>query len=118
MGLQPNYITIRINGQTPRDRKTKQKAIIYRLNQQIKYLYRKKQHLNRNLDHQHLDAANHYKGMWQHALEEIDKQNNKYMESRYKTLNKKMDNLKKQTQEQSQTNHRFKTIQKQPNNQE
>jgi len=38
--------------------------------------------------------------MWQHALEEIDKQNNKYMENRYETLNKKLDKLKKQhTQE-------------------
>jgi len=38
--------------------------------------------------------------MWQHALEEIDKQNNKYMESRYETLNKKLDKLKRQhTQE-------------------
>jgi len=98
MGLQPNYIPIRINGQTPRDKKTKQKALIYRLNQEIKYLYQKKQLLNRNFYHQHLDATYHYKGMWQHALKEIDKQNNKYMESRYKTLNKKLDNLKKQTQ--------------------
>jgi ABC-type Zn uptake system ZnuABC Zn-binding protein ZnuA len=33
-------------------------------------------------------------------LEEMDKQNNKYMENRYKTLNKKLDKLKRQhTQE-------------------
>jgi len=37
-------------------------------------------------------------------LEEIDKQNNKYMENRYKTLNKKPDKIKKQhTQEISTT---------------
>jgi hypothetical protein len=40
------------------------------------------------------------------------------MESRYKTLNKKLDNQKKQTQKQSQTTQRSKKIQKQPNNQE
>ena len=38
--------------------------------------------------------------MWQRALQETDKQNNKYMENRYKTLNKKLDKLKRQhTQE-------------------
>jgi len=46
--------------------------------------------------------------MWQHALEEIDKQNNKCMESMYKTPNKKLDNQKKQTQKQSQTTQRSK----------
>ena len=46
--------------------------------------------------------------MWQHALEEIDKQNNKYMEGRFKKLNRKLDNLKKQTQEQPQTTQRSK----------
>ena len=100
MDLQPNYIMIKINGQTPRDKRTKQKGVIYRINQEIKYLYQKKQYLNTNLYHQHLQAAHLYKGMWQHALEEIDKQNNKYMENRYETLNKKLDKLKKQhTQE-------------------
>jgi hypothetical protein len=38
MNLQPNYIEIKCNGQTPRDKRTKQKAIIYRINQEIKYL--------------------------------------------------------------------------------
>jgi len=59
--LQPNYITIRINGQTPRDKRTKQKAVIYRTNQEIKYLYQKKQCLNTNLYRQHLQAAHLYK---------------------------------------------------------
>ena len=46
--------------------------------------------------------------MWQHALEEINIQNNKYMESRYETLNKKLDKLKKHIHEQSQTTQRSK----------
>ena len=118
MNLQPNYIAIKINGQTPRDKRTNQKAIIYRINQEIKYLYQKKQYLNTKLYHQHLQAAHQYKGMWQHALEEIDKQNNKYMENSYKALNKKLDKLKIQhTQEISRIHQkaRKKTeIKKQP----
>jgi hypothetical protein len=35
--------------------------------------------------------------MWQRALQETDKQNYKYMENRYKTLNKKLDEIKKTT---------------------
>ena len=118
MNLQPNYIEIKFNGQTPRDKRTKQKAIIYRINQEIKYLYQKKQYLNTNLYHQHLQAAHLCKGMWQHALEGIDKQNNKYMENSYKALKKELDKLKVQhTQELSRIHQkaRKKTeIEKQP----
>jgi len=65
-GLKPNYISIRINGNTLRDKKTTQKAISYRLNQEIKHLCRKKQHLNQLLYQQHLKGANQYNDMLLH----------------------------------------------------
>ena len=40
--LNPNYISIRINGKTTRDEKTTQKAVKYRIGQEIKFLYKKK----------------------------------------------------------------------------
>jgi hypothetical protein len=40
--LQPSYINIRIKGNKPQDRKTTTKAVRYRLNQEVKFLYCKK----------------------------------------------------------------------------
>jgi hypothetical protein len=42
--VKPNYVNIKINGQKQQDRKTKAQAIRYRNNQEIKFLYRMKQH--------------------------------------------------------------------------
>jgi len=42
--LKPNYINIKINGQKPQDKKTTINVIRFRINQEIKFLYRKKVH--------------------------------------------------------------------------
>ena len=94
-GLKPNYISVKINGKTLQDRKTTRNAIIYRINQEVKFLYKKKQHLNQVLYQQHLKGSYYCKGMWQHALEHIGEQIDKQMENKYITLNKKLDNLQK-----------------------
>jgi len=39
--LKPNYINIKINGHKPQDKKTTINAIRFRINQEIKFLYRK-----------------------------------------------------------------------------
>jgi len=84
--LNPNYISIRIK--TTRDEKTTQKAVKYRIGQEIKFLYKKKQHLNRQLYQLQLEAAAQPNGMWQHAIVQTDELLNKTMEGRYQTLNK------------------------------
>jgi len=40
--LKPNYIKFRINRKTPQDKKTTANAIRFRINQEIKFLYRKR----------------------------------------------------------------------------
>jgi hypothetical protein len=47
--VNTNYINIKINGRKQQDRKTTTQAIRYRINQKIKFLYRKKQHLNQKM---------------------------------------------------------------------
>jgi hypothetical protein len=47
--LKPNYINIKINGNKQRDKKTTCNAVRYWINQEIKFLYRKKQNLNNQL---------------------------------------------------------------------
>ena len=59
--LKPN--NIKINGQKPQDKKTNIIAIRFRINQEIKFLYRKKQHLNQRLYYLHLEGAHQYNGM-------------------------------------------------------
>ena len=92
-GLKPNYINIKTNCRTTRDLKTNQQAVKYRIDQEIKFLYKKKQHLNGQLLQLHLERATLLNGMWQHALEKLDEALGKIMENRYQSMNKKLDIL-------------------------
>jgi hypothetical protein len=58
--LKPNYLNIKINGQKPQDKKTTTNAIRIRINQEIKFPYRKKQHLSQRLYYLHLESAHQY----------------------------------------------------------
>ena len=91
--VKPNYINIKTNGRTQQDKKTISNAIKFRTNQEIKFLYQKKQHLNQQLYRTHLQCAHEYAGMWQHIYENIDLQLNKIMEAQYTKLNNKLDKL-------------------------
>jgi len=57
--LKPNYIQFRSNGKTLRDRNTTSNAIRYRINQEMKFLHRKKQNLNTQLYLIQLECADH-----------------------------------------------------------
>jgi len=58
--VKPVYVNFKINGRKQQDRKTTTQAIRYRINQEIKFLYRKKQHSNQQLYNIHLECAQHY----------------------------------------------------------
>jgi len=61
--LKPNYINIKINWRKPQHKKTTINAIRFRINQEIKFLSRKKQHLNQRLYYLHLEGALQYDDM-------------------------------------------------------
>ena len=69
--LKPNYITVKINGHQPWDKMTAINADRFRINQEIKLLYRKKHNLNQQLYYLLLQGAHPYNGMWQHIQEYI-----------------------------------------------
>jgi len=69
--LKPKYINVKISGQKSQDKKTTINAIRFRINQEIKFLYRKKRHPNQQLYHLNLENAHQYNGMWQHIQEYI-----------------------------------------------
>ena len=74
--IKPNYINIKISGRKPQDKRTTTNAVRYRLNQEIKFLYCKKQNFNERLYNIHLECAHHCNGMWQHIQNSNDSQVN------------------------------------------
>jgi hypothetical protein len=95
--VKPNYINIRINGQKQQHKRTTAQAIRYRINQEIKFLYRKKQLLNQQLYSIHLKCAQYHNGMWQYVQNIIESKLNEDINTLYEKLNRKLDLLTKQT---------------------
>ena len=86
--LKPNYIDIIIKGNKPQDRKTTINEVRYRLNQEIKFLYCKKQNLNHQLYNIQFKCMHCSNGMWQHMQSSIDSQVNDFMDKTYQTQQK------------------------------
>jgi len=67
--------------------KTANQAIRYRINQEIKFLYCKKQHINQKLYNIHLECTQQCNGMWQYVQHNMDSKLNADMDLLYKKLN-------------------------------
>jgi len=72
LNYNPNKIGFKMNGRKQQDRKPAAKAVKFRINQENKFQYKRKQHLNRQLYQSHLECAHHYNVMWQHIQTIID----------------------------------------------
>ena len=110
--VKPGYIHIRISGGRQwDDNKTTNQAIRHKINQELKFLYRKKQHINQILYGIHLDCAHQFNGMWQYIQSNIDEKLRADMNTLYTKLNKKLDNLTHHTRgdhkniDKTNTNH-------------
>jgi hypothetical protein len=66
-----NYISLKINGRRQQDIRTTTHAIKFRINQEIKFLYKKKQHLNQQLYQKQLECANQQNDMLPHPSHNI-----------------------------------------------
>jgi hypothetical protein len=84
--VKPNYWNIKINCNKQQDKRTAANAIRYRINQEIKFLYRKKQYLNQRLYNAHLKCAYHYNGMWRYVRNIIESELNHTMNILYKSV--------------------------------
>jgi exonuclease VII large subunit len=91
--LTPKYINISVNGSNQQSKRRKAAAVRHRINQELKFLYRKKQQLNSTLYHLHLECSNYWGGMWQHIRTNIDDQLHSVIDNTYTNLNKKLDTL-------------------------
>ena len=80
--LTPNYISIRINGKSQQYQKTVGAATLFRINQEIKFLYIKKQKLNKQLYNLHLKCAT----IWQKLLSYYSINNRQKIATRIRIL--------------------------------
>jgi hypothetical protein len=62
--LSPKYIGIKIKGNNPRNQRTIKVATQYRLKQELKFLYVKKQRLSEHLYKLHLECASSWPNTW------------------------------------------------------
>jgi hypothetical protein len=108
--LQPQYVNVKTSGTSKRSHDTKKAAIRYRINAELKYLYKKKINQNKLLHTNHLECANQWKDTW-YWIERSEHQHLQIMNDiLYNKLNKKLDSLRhtrtqntKQLQEQNTT---------------
>ena len=93
--IKPDYIYIKINGNNKQCHNTMKAALHTRVNQEIKFLYVKKQQLNTQLYRLHLKCANYWNNTWAYIQDSIERKIQDETEELYKKLNKKIDNLMK-----------------------
>jgi hypothetical protein len=66
-----------------------------RIKDEIRFLYKKKQQLNNMLYNIHLKAAQEWGSTWQIILESVTESTNREVESKYRTIDKKIKKLSK-----------------------
>jgi len=103
--IKPNYIHIKINGNNKQCQNTMKAAIRTRVNQEIKFLYIKKQQLNVQLYKLHLNCANYWNNTWSYIQDSIERKLQVENEELYKKLNNKIDNLMKGNGTGTKRNH-------------
>jgi len=106
----PTYAKIKINikNSSTAATKTKEKAQKMRLKEEIKFLYKKKEHLNGTLYKSNLEAAHEWGNVWPLIQEHLNYKINIIMDKKYKTLNNKIQNLDKQQASQQTHQHNVK----------
>jgi hypothetical protein len=87
--LEPKYIEIKINGNSERSHITRKAAIKYRINAELKHLYKKKAHLNKQLYTARLACANYWKKSWYWIVRSEHQYFQNMNDTLYNKLNKK-----------------------------
>jgi phage pi2 protein 07 len=84
-----NYANIKVPVTSPAARITKNKIHTIRLKDEIKYLYRKKEKLNKELYYAHQKAAQEWGNSWNFILDSVYESINNEMEKKYKKTSTK-----------------------------
>ena len=91
----PKYANIKITYTSPATNVTQKKRHTIWLKDEIKFLYKKKEKLNKDLYNIHLKAAQEWRNTWNIILDSIHKLINEELEKKYKTTDIKLKKLVK-----------------------
>jgi hypothetical protein len=94
----PKYAKITINGTSKAIKQTQQKATKLRINNEIKYLYAKKQNIKKQLYTLHLKNAHYWQTSW-FIIENVNLRLKEETSKHYNTLNNKFNKLIKQSED-------------------
>jgi hypothetical protein len=94
--LTPKYMNITINDDNQQSINTKRMATTYRINQELNFLYLKKQKLKEQLYQMHLTCAHQLSSTWNNIQDAINNQQRIMAEKLYTKLNSR--SLKVKTQ--------------------
>jgi flagella basal body P-ring formation protein FlgA len=91
--LIPTYAKIKVANTSTAAKLTQRKTQILRIKDEIRFLYKKKLQLNKQLYHSHLTAANVWGPAWDTIAEVTHNNINKHMDIKYQSIHKKINNL-------------------------
>jgi len=89
----PKYAQLKIPKTSPASRSTAQKMLTMRIKEEIKFLHKKKEQLNRKLYRRHLQAAQEWGKAWYTVHESIQESIKLEMEKKYKAMDDKINKL-------------------------
>ena len=105
--LTPSCANINVPNTSPACKHTQKELPTIRIKGEIRYLYSKKQQINLQLYHLHLALANTCGSWWPHIQHTIEEKLRKDINSKYKTLDKKLQNLTLAQKETPHSRHTF-----------
>jgi len=105
--ITPTYVNMRISNTSPTALVTTKKTQTIRIKDEIKFLYKKKEKLNKELYNTHLGAAQEWGNTWHIIQESILESINKEMEKKYKVLEDKLKKLTLKQSKKPNTNTQF-----------
>jgi len=94
--IVPNYANIKVPTTSPAAHKTQRKAQITRIKEEIKFLYKKKDKINKDLYKAHLKVAREWGNLWHPILETVQESINNIMDRKYKNLHQKLNTLERE----------------------
>jgi hypothetical protein len=91
--LIPKYANIKVPNTSPAADYTSKKVRNIRIKDEIKFLYKKKQQLNKDLYHAHLEVAKEWGSLWTLIAESIGEKINLESEKKYETIKSELKQL-------------------------
>ena len=97
--ITPRYANLKLKGSNNATKLTQKQLIKIRINNELKFLYIKKQNINNQLYKSHLENAQYWQTSWPLIENNINQKLNEESKKHYEKLNNKINKLKSQLNE-------------------